>query len=187
MQCLLCITSKLFLVENYNLTENINQYEHYYYRQFEHLNGEIAGKGQFSSSESALLQWQQVISLAPSFNTTLALLSSVHSVAYVDERGFAYLTRRDNTQNNIFIPLLNGDFKPLPSAAKLASSAVINLGNKAYFAIGRQRERNSSDYIILIYDLQAISGWLNKITSKQGEYVFINQAKSNYCQFTAVN
>lgn len=165
-----------FLVENHSLTANITQYEHYYYRQFDHLNGEIIGKGQFSSSKSALLQWQQVISLAPSFNTTLALLSSVHSVAYVDERGFAYLTRRDNTQNNIFTPLLNGDFKPLPSATKLASSAVINLGNKAYFAIGRQRERNSSDYIILIYDLQAISGWLNKITSKQGEYVFINQA-----------
>lgn len=102
------------------------------------------------------------MSLAPSFNTALALLSSLHSVAYVDERGFAYLARRNNTQSYILTQVLNGDFKPLPSANKLTSSAVIKVDNNAYFAVGRQREFNSSDYIVLIYDLQATSSWLKK-------------------------
>ncbi|MDX1360705.1 MAG: hybrid sensor histidine kinase/response regulator, partial [Pseudoalteromonas tetraodonis] len=160
---------------NQAFTKNINQYEHYYYSQVAHFNGEIVGKGQFSYSEQALSRWQKVMSLAPSFNTALALLSSLHSVAYVDERGFAYLARRNNTQSYILTQVLNGDFKPLPSANTLTSSAVIKVDNNAYFAVGRQRELNSSDYIVLIYDLQAISSWLKKITSKQGEYVFINQ------------
>lgn len=160
---------------NHAFTKNINQYEHYYYSQIAHFNGEIVGKGQFSYSEQALSRWQKVMSLAPSFNTALALLSSLHSVAYVDERGFAYLARRNNTQSYILTQVLNGDFKPLPSANKLTSSAVIKVDNNAYFAVGRQREFNSSDYIVLIYDLQATSSWLKKITSKQGEYVFINQ------------
>ncbi|MEC8226549.1 MAG: hypothetical protein VX010_10420, partial [Pseudomonadota bacterium] len=40
---------------------------------------------------------------------------------------------------------------------------------------GKQRAANSRDYIVLIYDLKAISNWLKKIAPNYGEYIFINQ------------
>ena len=73
--------------------------------------------------------------------------------------------------------ILNGKFKPEFAPNKLSSSPIIKINDKAYFAIGRQREVASHDYIILIYDVQAISTWLKKISPVNGgEYVFMNQS-----------
>ena len=162
---------------NNSLLENINQYDGYYYRDFNHQGTEIIGKGSFAYSARALLQWQQVIALGPSFNTTLALMQSLSAVAYVDDDGFAYVARRNKSHSLLLTEVLNGKFKPEFAPNKLSSSPIIKINDKAYFAIGRQREIGSHDYIILIYDVQAISAWLKKISPVNGgEYVFMNQS-----------
>ncbi|MGP4985740.1 ATP-binding protein [Pseudoalteromonas nigrifaciens] len=154
---------------------HVNQYDDYYYRYLSNLNGEIVGAGEFSQSQSALLRWQKVVMLAPSFNTTLALIQSLSAVAYVDEQGFAYVARRDRSQSAFLTDILKGKFKPPLLTEQLSSSQIIKVANKAYFAIGRQQDINSQDYIVLIYDLQAISNWLKKVSPQQGEYIFMNQ------------
>ncbi|MEL0646613.1 ATP-binding protein [Pseudoalteromonas agarivorans] len=161
---------------NQTLLENINQYSGYYYRHFNEQGTEIIGKGEFSLSTKALLKWHQVFSLGPSFNTTLALMQSLSAVAYVDENGFAYVSRRNKSQSLMLSEILNGKFKPQFSPNKLTSGPLVKIKDKSYFAIGRQRDIGSSDYIILIYDVQAISGWLSKVSPSKGEYVFMNQS-----------
>ncbi|MDO6465576.1 PAS domain-containing hybrid sensor histidine kinase/response regulator [Pseudoalteromonas carrageenovora] len=161
---------------NQTLLEGINQYSGYYYRHFNVQGTEIIGKGEFSLSAEALLQWQQVFSLGPSFNTTLALMQSLSAVAYVDENDFAYVSRRNKSQSLMLSEILNGKFKPKFSPNRLTSSPIIKINDKSYFAIGRQRDIGSSDYIILIYDVQAISAWLSKVSPSSGEYVFMNQS-----------
>ena len=91
-------------------------------------------------SARALLQWQQVIALGPSFNTTLALMQSLSAVAYVDDDGFAYVSRRNKSHSLLLTEILNGKFKPEFAPNKLSSSPIIKVNDKAYFAIGRQRE-----------------------------------------------
>ncbi|MBQ4856689.1 ATP-binding protein [Pseudoalteromonas sp. MMG007] len=161
---------------NQTLLENINQFSGYYYRHFKEQGTEIIGNGEFSLSTKALLKWRQVFSLGPSFNTTLALMPSLSAVAYVDENGFAYVSRRNKSQSLMLSEILNGKFKPLFSRNKLTSGPLVKIKDKSYFAVGRQRDIGSSDYIILIYDVQAISGWLSKVSPSKGEYVFMNQS-----------
>ncbi|WP_457934426.1 response regulator [Pseudoalteromonas sp. SCSIO 43210] len=160
---------------NSTLLEGISQYDGYYYRHFINQGTEIVGKGDFSLSARELLQWQQLVALGPSFNTTLSLMQSLSAVAYVDERGIAYVVRRNKSKSFLLTEILDGQFKPEFSPNNLSSSPIINIDGKAYFAIGRQRELGSSDYIILIYDVQAMSTWLKKVSPNHGEYVFMNQ------------
>lgn len=161
---------------NQRLLEGINQYDGYYYRHFSEQGTEIVGKGEFALSTKVLVQWQQAIALGSSFNTTLALMQSLSAVAYVDNNGFAYVSRRNKSQSLMLTEILNGKFKPKFSPNKLTSSPIIKVNDKSYFAIGRQRSSGSADYIILIYDVQAISEWLKKISPNSGEYVFMNQS-----------
>ncbi|TMO10913.1 ATP-binding protein [Pseudoalteromonas sp. S558] len=158
------------------LLKGVNQHKGYYYHHFAVQGSEVVGKGEFALSTRAISQWQQVIALGPSFNTTLALMPSLSAVAYVDDDGFAYVARRNKDQSLFLTEILNGKFKPEFSPNKLSSSPIIKVNDKAYFAIGRQREIDSHDYIILIYDIQTISAWLKKISpASSGEYVFMNQ------------
>ncbi|MBB1453709.1 PAS domain-containing hybrid sensor histidine kinase/response regulator [Pseudoalteromonas sp. SG43-5] len=161
---------------NQDLLEGINQYDGYYYRHFIDQSTEIVGKGEFALSAKALMQWQQAITLGPSFNTTLALMQSLSAVAYVDDNGFAYVSRHNKSQSLMLTEILNGKFKPKFAQNKLTSSPIVKVNDNSYFAIGRQRSTGSADYIILIYDVQAISGWLKKVSPNSGEYVFMNQS-----------
>ncbi len=97
---------------NQSLLEGINQYDGYYYRHFSEQGTEIVGKGEFALSTKALIQWQQAIALGPSFNTTLALMQSLSAVAYVDDNGFAYVSRRNKSQSSMLTEILNEKFKP---------------------------------------------------------------------------
>ncbi|WP_372762656.1 ATP-binding protein [Pseudoalteromonas sp.] len=157
------------------LPTKVNQYDDYYYQYVSALNGEIVGTGEFAQSSPAALRWQKVVTLAPSFNSTLALMQSLSAVAYVDEQGFAYVARRDRSERLLLTDILQGKFKPLFLEGQLTSSPIITVNNKTYFAIGRQQDVNSDDYILLIYDVQAISNWLKKVSPQQGEYIFMNQ------------
>lgn len=161
---------------NRNLLEGINQYDNYYYRHFSERQGEIVGKGQFAFSNRALIQWQQATTLSPTFNTALSLMQSLSAVAYVDDSGFAYVVRRNKSQSTMLNKILNGNFKPTFIPGQLTSSAIVKIRDSAYFAIGRKKQPNSSDYIILIYDLEAMSSWLKKVAPSEGEYVFMNQS-----------
>lgn len=161
---------------NSTLFEGINQYNDYYYSHLGVYGNEIVGKGEFSLSSQALLQWQQAITLGPSFNTTLALMQSLYAVAYVDDQGFAYVSRRNKSQSLLLTEILDGQFKPDFTPNKLSSSSIVNEDGKAYFAIGRQLAFGSNNYIILIYDVQAISEWLKKVSPSSGEYIFMNQS-----------
>ena len=156
--------------------EGINQYDNYYYRHFSERQGEIVGKGQFAFSNRALIQWQQATSLSPTFNTSLSLMQSLSAVAYVDDSGFAYVVRRNKSQSAMLNKILDGRFKPAFIPGQLTSSDIVEVHDNAYFAIGRKKQPNSSDYIILIYDLKAMSSWLRKVASSEGEYVFMNQS-----------
>ncbi|MEI8640705.1 hypothetical protein P4S68_04720 [Pseudoalteromonas sp. Hal099] len=156
---------------NRNLLEGINQYDNYYYRHFSERQGEIVGKGQFAFSNRALIQWQQATTLSPTFNTALSLMQSLSAVAYVDDSGFAYVVRRNKSQSTMLNKILNGNFKPTFIPGQLTSSAIVKIRDSAYFAIGRKKQPNSSDYIILIYDLEAMSSWLKRW----------HQAKANMC------
>ena len=79
------------------LLEGINQYDGYYYRHFTVQGTEIVGKGDFDLSPDSLLKWQQLVKLGSSFNTTLALMQSLTAVAYVDESGAAFVSRRNKS------------------------------------------------------------------------------------------
>lgn len=161
---------------NQNLLEGISQYDNYYYRHFSERGGEIVGKGQFTFSNRALIQWQQASTLSPTFNTALSLMQSLSAVAYVDETGFAYVVRRNKSQSAMLTEILNGNFKPSFTPGQLTSSPIVKIRDSAYFAIGRKRQPNSSDYIILIYDVETMSSWLKKVAPSVGEYVFMNQS-----------
>ncbi|ASM48841.1 hypothetical protein PESP_a0608 [Pseudoalteromonas espejiana DSM 9414] len=161
---------------NQNLLEGISQYDNYYYRHFSERGGEIVGKGQFTFSNRALIQWQQASALSPTFNTALSLMQSLSAVAYVDEAGFAYVVRRNKSQSAMLTEILNGNFKPSFTPGQLTSSPIVKIRDSAYFAIGRKRQPNSSDYIILIYDVETMSSWLKKVAPSVGEYVFMNQS-----------
>ena len=157
-------------------TKNVNQFEHYYYQPVGDEIGEIVGQGKFASTSYALEQWRQVIALGPSFNTTLSLIQSLQAVAYVNEQGFAYIKRRSTADSTLLTTILDNKLKPQQlNDNTLSSSQVVTVNNHAYFAIGKKRTATSHDYIILIYDLEAISNWLQKIAPPQGEYIFINQ------------
>jgi PAS domain S-box-containing protein len=167
---------ELFTAPSPSLFEKINQYNHYYYRRFEGNAGEIVGQGQFIASTTSALRWQQAKTLEPNFNTALSLLQTVSAIAYVDGAGFAYVKRRDQSESGLLTSILDGRFKPNFSANILSSSSLVNVNGKSYFAIGRQRVEGSSDYIILIYDVDSLSLWLRKISSDGGEYIFMNQS-----------
>ncbi|KPW03790.1 response regulator [Pseudoalteromonas sp. P1-8] len=155
---------------------NVNQYDHYYYQSVGDGVGEIVGQGKFASTAYAINQWRRVIALGPSFNTTLSLIQSLEAVAYVNEQGFVYIKRRNTAKSEFLTSVLDNKFRPLSiNSNKLASSSVLTINGHAYFAIGKQRAANSRDYIVLIYDLKAISNWLKKIAPNYGEYIFINQ------------
>lgn len=164
---------------------DVDQLENYYYRQIPSGVGEIVGQGQFASSPEALNNWQQVIALGPSFNTALSLIQSVSAIAYVNEQGFAYVKRRSEDQSEMLTAILDGKFKPQPTQSALSSSQIVTIANKNYFAIGRARNVGSKHYIVLIYDLAAISGWLKKIAPSRGEYIFINQQQQVIASSTA--
>ncbi|MEL0641482.1 ATP-binding protein [Pseudoalteromonas aliena] len=166
----------LHLETNQAILEGVNQYDDYYYRYFSVHGTEIVGKGEFALSTKAILQWQQVFALGPSFNTTLALMQSLSAVAYVDETGFSYVSRHDKSESLMLTEILDGKFKPKYLSNKLSSSAIVKVNDKSYFAIGRQRDLGSDDYIILIYDISLISAWLSKVSPNNGEYVFMNQS-----------
>lgn len=155
---------------------NVNQYDHYYYQSVGDGVGEIVGQGKFASTAYAINQWRRVIALGPSFNTTLSIIQSLEAVAYVNEQGFVYIKRRSTAKSEFLTSVLDNKFQPqLVNDNKLASSSVLTINGHAYFAIGKQRAANSLDYIVLIYDLEAISSWLKKIAPNYGEYIFINQ------------
>ena len=155
---------------------NVNQYDHYYYQSVGDGVGEIVGQGKFASTAYAINQWRRVIALGPSFNTTLSLVQSLEAVAYVNEQGFVYIKRRSTSKSEFLTSVLDNKFRPqLVNSNKLSSSSVLTINGHAYFAIGKQRAVNSRDYIVLIYDLKAISSWLKKIAPNYGEYIFINQ------------
>ena len=160
---------------NRNLFEGINQYEGYYYRHFTQQGTEIVGKGDFNLSPNELSKWQQLVKLGPSFNTTLALMQSLSAVAYVDENGAAFVARRNKSKSLLLTEILEGRFKPDFSGSLFSSSPIVNIDGKAYYSIGRQRELDSRDYIIVIYDVEVISAWLKKVTPNQGEYIFVNR------------
>lgn len=157
--------------------EDVNQFDDYYYRQIPQQGGEIVGQGKFSSTPQAIAQWQQVIALGPAFNTALSLIQSLSAVAYVNEQGFAYVKRRDEHGSLFLTQILDNQFRPKFGGSMLASSQVITLEGKSYFALGQRREVTSQDYVILIYDLQAVAAWLKKISATNGEYVFITQSQ----------
>lgn len=158
--------------------EDVNQLENYYYRKIPSGGGEIVGQEQFSSTPNALAKWQHVIALGPAFNTALSLIQSLAAVAYVNEQGFAYVKRRDDDSSILLTQILDGGLRPDFRENMLSSSRIIKLDDKKYFAIGKQREQGSQDYIILIYDLGAVSDWLRKISSKNGEYIFLTEANT---------
>ncbi|WP_199524733.1 PAS domain-containing hybrid sensor histidine kinase/response regulator [Pseudoalteromonas sp. bablab_jr011] len=176
-----------------NWARNVNQFDHYYYQPIKGGVGEIVGQGKFASTAFALTQWRQVLALGPSFNTTLALIQSLQGVAYVNEQGFVYIKRRSTAESELLTSVLDNKFRPSRLNDKaLASSAVITVNGHAYFAIGKRRALQSDDYIILIYDLEAISKWLMKTAPSNGEYIFINQdnqviASSSKILKTAIN
>jgi two-component system sensor histidine kinase BarA len=157
------------------LLEGINQYDGYYYRHFTVQGTEIVGKGDFDLSPDSLLKWQQLVKLGSSFNTTLALMQSLTAVAYVDESGAAFVSRRNKSKSLLLTEILEGRFRPDFKNNLLSSSPIVNIDGKAYYSIGRQRELGSNDYIIVIYDVEVMSAWLKKITPSQGEYIFINR------------
>ena len=154
--------------------EDINQQDNYYYRKIPNGGGEIVGQGKFSSTPSAIAQWQQVIALGSAFNTALSLVQSLSAVAYVNEQGFAYIKRRHDGDSLMLTQLLDGQLRPAFAGNSLSSSSVIDIAGKNYFSIGHLREQGSDDYIILIYDLAAVSNWLQKISPSSGEYIFLN-------------
>lgn len=154
--------------------EGINQQDDYYYREIPGGGGEIVGQGKFSSTANAIAQWQQVIALGPAFNTALSLIQSLAAVAYVNEQGFVYIKRRFDGDSIMLTQVLDGHLRPMLVGNSLASSAIIEIAGKNYFSIGQAREQGSEDYIILIYDLAAVSNWLQKISPSSGEYIFLN-------------
>ncbi|WKD25065.1 ATP-binding protein [Pseudoalteromonas sp. KG3] len=154
--------------------EGINQQDDYYYREIPGGGGEIVGQGKFSSTANAIAQWQQVIALGPAFNTALSLIQSLAAVAYVNEQGFVYIKRRFDGDSIMLTQVLDGHLRPMLVGNSLASSAIIEIAGKNYFSIGHAREQGSEDYIILIYDLAAVSNWLQKISPSSGEYIFLN-------------
>lgn len=156
---------------------DVNQFNDYYYRKIPGQGGEIVGQGRFSSSPRAIAQWQQVTALGPAFNTTLSLIQSLSAVAYVNEQGFAYVKRRNDNGSFFLTQILDNQFRPQFRDNMLASSKIIQLDDKTYFALGQRRSSNSNDYVILIYDLQAVSAWLNKISSDRGEYIFLTESR----------
>ena len=154
--------------------EGINQRDNYYYRKIPDGGGEIVGQGKFSSSANVIAQWQQVIALGPAFNTALSLIQSLAAVAYVNEQGFVYIKRRQDGDSMLLTQVLDGQLRPAFVDNSLRSSAILEIAGKHYFSIGLAHEQGSEDYIILIYDLAAISNWLQKIAPSSGEYVFLN-------------
>ncbi|MFY8326440.1 ATP-binding protein [Pseudoalteromonas sp. ZZD1] len=157
--------------------QGINQLSGYYYRKIPQQGGEIVGQGQFSSSPRAIAQWQQVIALGPAFNTALSLIKSLAAVAYVNEQGFAYVKRRDENASLFLTQILDNRFEPKFRGDILASSNVVKLEGKDYLALGQRRSVTSRDYVILIYDLQAVSAWLEKISLDSGEYIFVTDSQ----------
>lgn len=155
---------------------DINQFNDYYYRKIPAQGGEIVGQGRFSSSPQAIAQWQQVIALGPAFNTTLSLIQSLSAIAYVNEQGFAYVKRRNDNGSFFLTQILDNQFRPQFRDNMLSSSKIIQFEGKAYFALGQRRTPISNDYVILIYDLQAISAWLNKISSDSGEFILLTES-----------
>ncbi|MBB1505328.1 response regulator [Pseudoalteromonas sp. SG41-1] len=157
--------------------EDINQQENYYYRKIPDGGGEIVGQGKFSTTPNAIAQWQQVIALGPAFNTALSLIQSLSAVAYVNEQGFVYIKRRRDEDSLMLTQVLDGQLRPALADNSLTSSAIVEVAGKNYLSIGRAREQGSEDYIILIYDLSAVSQWLKKISPRSGEYIFLNSAQ----------
>ncbi|MCO7249562.1 response regulator [Pseudoalteromonas sp. Ps84H-4] len=159
-----------------SLARNVNQFDHYYYQSVGEGIGEVVGQGRFASTQFAVNQWRQVIALGPSFNTALSLIQSLEAVAYVNQQGFVFIKRRNTTKSELLTSVLDNKFRPLQlNEERLASSSVLTINGHAYFAIGKQRATDSQDYIVLIYDLEAISLWLKKIAPSDGEFIFINQ------------
>lgn len=165
------------LLHNFNRAwlDDINQFENYYYRKIPGGVGEIVGQGRFVGSSKVITNWQKAIALDPSFRTTLSLVQSLSAVAYVNQGGFAYVKRRDEGQSELLTSILDGSFAPPTQSLGLSSSQIVSVGNQQYFSIGRKAHNNSQHYIVLIYDLAAISGWLQKVAPSEGEYIFINQ------------
>ncbi len=157
--------------------KDVNQFNDYYYRKIPQQGGEIVGQGRFSSTPQAIAQWQQVIALGPAFNTALSLIKSLSAVAYVNEQGFAYVKRRDETASLFLTQILDNRFEPKFRGDMLASSNVVKLEGKDYLALGQRRSVTSRDYVILIYDLQAVSAWLEKISLDSGEYIFVTDSQ----------
>ncbi len=157
--------------------KDVNQQENYYYRKIPDGGGEIIGQGKFSSSPNAIAQWQQVIAFGPAFNTALSLIQSLSAVAYVNEQGFVYIKRRDDGDSLMLTQVLDGQLRPALIDNSLTSSAIVEVAGNHYLSIGRAHERGSEDYIILIYDLSAVSQWLKKISPRSGEYIFLNSAQ----------
>ncbi|MDQ9092273.1 ATP-binding protein [Pseudoalteromonas haloplanktis] len=157
---------------------DIDQQTNYYYRKIPDGGGEIVGQGKFASTANVVTQWQQVIALGPAFNTALSLIQSLAAVAYVNEQGFAYIKRRHDGDSLMLTHVLDGHLLPKFVDNSLSSSAIIEIAGKHYFSIGRAREQGSEDYIILIYDLAAVSSWLHKISPSNGEYIFLNNDKN---------
>lgn len=175
------------LLYHFNRTwlDDINQLESYYYRKIPDGVGEIVGQGRFASSPEAIANWQKVIALGPSFSTTLSLVQALSAVVYVNQGGFAYVKRRDEGQSELLTSILDGQFIPPTQPVGLSSTQVVNIGKQQYFAIGRKAHRNSQEYIVLIYDLAAISGWLEKVAPSEGEFIFINQQQQVIASSTA--
>ena len=154
------------------MPKSVSQYADYYYH-FTNQGTEIVGKGNFLVSPNLIERWQQASRLGSSFNTTLALMQSLSAVAYVDD-GFAYVARRNKSKSLLLTEILSGHLKPNTTSSILGSSSIIEIDDKAYFAIGRQVETGSSDYIIVIYDVAVLSQWLKNVSPKHGEFVFLN-------------
>ncbi|MBQ4832873.1 response regulator [Pseudoalteromonas sp. MMG010] len=166
----------LLIQQNTDIFDNVNQYSRYYYQHFNDKSGEIVGIGKLKPSAQTAQRWQQVKSLGPTFSSALALLQTLAAIAYVDESGFAYVKRHNQSKSQLLTAILQGRLKPIFTSRGLASSSLIKIGDESFFAIGRQREKGSSDYIILIYNIAELSHWLKKVSPDSGEYIFMNQA-----------